>query len=161
MRNSSQIVLSTTVALGSILILGAVGLWWLFGGRLWISSGCPKGHLATIDDCKGKSEPGWQNSGAYYLIASGRLRSEFCNSFTENYSRLESTVGRTCTSWTEALCSDYPHIANWRCFSCDRMAINGNTHYYFLAAVSPDCSHGIYFSGSQHQPKDLAWKIRP
>ena len=153
-------LLGACIGLGLLLVAGQTVLWWLFGGRLWVSkTTCPKGHLAMVGSCMGKSEPGWQNSGPYYLIASGQPRPEFCQSFMANYQQLDSALGKTCPAWSEVSCADYPAIAHWKCFACDRMAANGNTHYFLLAAISPDCSRGVYFSGSRYKPQDLREQI--
>jgi hypothetical protein len=53
---------------------------------------CRKGHLIAVESCKQKSEPGFQNSGAYYVIAKGVPKEEFCASFINSTKNLDSEV---------------------------------------------------------------------
>jgi hypothetical protein len=143
-----------------LLAAGAGFFWYVTGGHLRLHpSNCPRGHLQEPVTCQAKEESGWQNSGAYYFIAKGIPRQEFCRSFSDNTGRLDSEVGKSCKTWLKTGCEGFPGLRGWACFACDRAAINRNTHYYLMAAVSADCSRGLYFSGSKHKPVDFAKKL--
>ena len=64
-----------------------------------------KGHLMTVESCKQKSAPGFQNSGAYYMIVKGVPQEEFCSSFVNHTQALDSDVGKTCKDWKESKCN--------------------------------------------------------
>lgn len=148
------------LVVGGLSILIFFGsIWWFFGGRLFVfKESCPKGHLSAVDSCDGWSEPGFQNSGRYYLIAKGPVAQPFRDHYIQ--SALNSAMGRHCRDWKEEICS-FKGTVSWRCFTCDRPASNGNTHYYLWGALSPDGSRGIYFSGSGYKPEDKEALITP
>jgi hypothetical protein len=120
---------------------------------------CVKGHLIQVDSCNGYAESGWQNSGAYYFIAKGKPKQEFCVDFLKNVDALQSEVGRSCRAWNKEDCSKYGGNNTWICYTCNRMATNGNTHYYLLAASSVDCAQGVFFSGSRFSPEEFSKEI--
>ena len=144
--------------MGKISILIAMLIVYSFGCSNSSNNDCRKGHLMAVESCKQKSGPGFQNSGAYYVIAKGVPRGEFCSSFVNQTQALDSDVGKSCKDWKESKC-DFPGMDNGKCFECDRDATNGNTHYYLLATVSPDCKKGVFFSGSQYTPSDFKEEI--
>jgi len=121
---------------------------------------CARGHLAKIDFCSGEATSGWMNSGAYYLIAKGKPDYKFCSDFLGNISNMDSNVAKTCNEWKKENCSNFEGMDDWSCFFCDRMASNGNTHYYLMAGTSPDCRKGIFFSGSRYKPENFEKDIR-
>jgi hypothetical protein len=153
-----KFLLFAALLLGLLLVISQVAWWWLLNERPRITfDTCPNGHLAVKASCEGEAgRGGWQNSGAYYLIAKGTPREEFCRSFLAQTQQLDPA---TCSGWTQTSCGAYPGLGSWQCFACDMRAVNGNTHYYFLAAISPDCSQGVYFQGSGRKPEGLAERI--
>jgi hypothetical protein len=117
---------------------------------------CAGGHLGGVDSCKGYSSgAGFQNSGSYYRIATGKPQQTFCADFLANTDKLDSIPGSSCKPWKQEDCLKYGGSQTWKCYTCDRMAGNGNTHYYLLAASSVDCQRGIFFSGSRYTPQEM------
>ena len=120
---------------------------------------CPKGHLDTVESCQGEESQGFQNSGYYYLLAKGQPNKECCADFISNISKLDSFM-QTFKNWQASDCQSFAGLDGWKCFQSDKLASNGNTHYYLLAAVSKNCESGIFFSGSRRRPEQFIQQIQ-
>ena len=148
--------------IGALIIFYFLGIVSVMSGWIFpnIKNSCDPGHLGKVISCEAKSNPGWQNSGSYYFIAKGNPKAEFCSSFIDNYKNLRLYSDPTCDHWQQVSCEKYADQFDGSCYACDRMATNGNTHFYWLAMSSKDCTFGIFFTGSKYKPDDLKDKFK-
>jgi len=152
------------VSLTGWLALLFFGSLWFFGQRTVMTlSDCVKGPLKRLIRCEGDSGAGWMNSAKFYVIGQGEPDRALCAQLLAGKDRAEKKPEcdlRKTGDWLAGPC--LPELPGMQCLFCDRGSRNGNTHFYKMIALSPDCSRGVFFSGSGYRPQDwsthLAWR---
>jgi uncharacterized protein YceK len=118
-------------------------------------------YLKTVTECEGMEEAGWMNSGNYYYIGAGIPNEGVCRAFLTLPDKKPTKKPEKCeidtpSEWTRSKCP-WPNN-DLTCFSCDRLASNGNNTFYKAVGFSIDCKQGQYFTGAGMKPEQIPLK---